>query len=373
MAKKDYLLSSKNGPHALPEIPTALHALSSAFQISPRSTEQQEALQLKIDQKTKPLNALGQLEILALQLGQIQQTLTPQIKNPTLFLFAADHGIAQSGVSAYPQEVTRQMVLNFLSGGAAVNVFCRQNGWNWKIIDAGVCGELPADANLISAKIAQGTRNLLTEAAMTPNQCTQAISIGAQLIRDYHAQGGNLIGLGEMGIGNTSSASLLTSRLLNVPLKDCLGRGTGLDESGLAHKQHLLLQGLEFHQDLQNPWEVLATFGGFELAMLCGAALQAAELQITILVDGFIVSAALLPALLSYPYLVDYCIFAHSSREPGHRHLLDAIGATPLLDLNLALGEGSGAALVLPLLESAVRFLNEMASFESAGVSQACP
>ena len=373
MAKKDYLLSSKNGPHALPEIHTALHALSSAFQISPRSTEQQEVLQLKIDQKTKPLNALGQLEILALQLGQIQQTLTPQIKNPTLFLFAADHGIAQSGVSAYPQEVTRQMVLNFLSGGAAVNVFCRQNGWDWKIIDAGVCGELPADANLISAKIAQGTRNLLTEAAMTPNQCTQAISIGAQLIRDYHAQGGNLIGLGEMGIGNTSSASLLTSRLLNIPLKDCLGRGTGLDESGLAHKQRLLLQGLEFHQDLQNPWEVLATFGGFELAMLCGAALQAAELQITILVDGFIVSAALLPALLSYPYLVDYCIFAHCSREPGHRHLLDAIGATPLLDLNLALGEGSGAALALPLLESAVRFLNEMASFESAGVSQACP
>jgi len=373
MDKKDCLLSSKNGPHALPEISTDFHALSSAFQISPRSTEQQEALQLKIDQKTKPLHALGQLEILALQLGQIQQTLTPQIKNPTLFLFAADHGIAQSGVSAYPQEVTRQMVLNFLAGGAAVNVFCRQNGWDWKIIDAGVCGELPADANLISAKIAQGTRNLLIEAAMTPNQCTQAISVGAQLIRDYHAQGGNLIGLGEMGIGNTSSASLLTSRLLNVPLKDCLGRGTGLDESGLAHKQRLLQQGLEFHQNIQNPWEVLATFGGFELAMLCGAALQAAELQITILVDGFIVSAALLPALLSYPHLVDYCIFAHCSREPGHRHLLDAIGATPLLDLNLALGEGSGAALALPLLESAVRFLNEMASFESAGVSQACP
>jgi len=153
----------------------------------------------------------------------------------------------------------------------------------------------------------------------------------------------------------------------------CLGRGTGLDESGLAHKQRLLQQGLEFHQNIRNPWEVLATFGGFELAMLCGAALQAAELQITILVDGFIVAAALLPALLSYPHLVDYCIFAHCSREPGHRHLLDAIGATPLLDLNLALGEGSGAALALPLLESAVRFLNEMASFESAGVSQACP
>lgn len=319
------------------------------------------------------MGALGQLEQIALQLGEIQQTLSPQLHHPTLLLFAGDHGLAESGVSAYPQEVTQQMVQNFLAGGAAVNVFCRQHGWDWQIIDAGVVGELPPSPHLVQAKIAPGTRNLLHEAAMTPEQCAQALACGAEQVRRCHAQGGNLIGLGEMGIGNSSAAALLTSRLLHLPLSESLGRGTGLDEDGLRRKQQLLEQALQRHAVARDPWEVLATFGGFELAMLCGAALQAAELQITILVDGFIVSAALLPALLSYPALIDYCIFAHCSREPGHRRLLDAVGAEPLLDLNLALGEGSGAALALPLLESAVRFLNEMASFASAGVSTACP
>jgi nicotinate-nucleotide--dimethylbenzimidazole phosphoribosyltransferase len=344
---------------------------SRSFHISPRSTEQRLALQQKIDQKTKPLRALGKLEGLAQQLGEIQNTLEPELSRPTLLICAGDHGIAQAGVSAYPAEVTSQMVHNFLDGGAAVNVFCRQLGWDYLVVDAGVNHEFARHHKLINAKLGAGTRNALEEPAMSRTQCDFAIDQGAALVQSLHETGCNVLGLGEMGIGNTSAASLLMSRLCDLPLAECVGRGTGLDEAGVQRKTQILQRALDQHAEVAEPLDVLATFGGFEMATLCGACLAAAALQMTIVVDGFIVTSALLPAFQLFPQALEYCVFAHQSHEAGHARLLAQLGVTPLLHLDLALGEGAGAALALPLLEASVAFLREMASFASAGVSTA--
>jgi nicotinate-nucleotide--dimethylbenzimidazole phosphoribosyltransferase len=331
------------------------------------------ALQQKIDQKTKPLGALGQLEKVAKKIGLIQQRLDPEFGQPHLLVFAGDHGAAKAGVSAYPQDVTWQMVENFLSGGAAINVFARQNDMHLAIIDAGVAHDFGKRSGLINAKIALGTANYIEQPAMTVEQCAAAIERGAELSRNLSINGCNVVGFGEMGIGNTASASLITHCLTGVSLADCVGRGTGLDDAGLARKQALLEQALTRYRSAggsNEPLAVLAEFGGFEIAMMVGAMLGAAEAKMTLLIDGFIVGSAALTATRLYPALADYCVFCHRSAEAGHTAQLQALNAEPLLDLGLRLGEGTGAALAYPLVLASLNFLTEMASFASAGVAE---
>jgi nicotinate-nucleotide--dimethylbenzimidazole phosphoribosyltransferase len=389
--------------------------VSIAFKINPVSSVLKSELQAKIDQKTKPLGSLGHLESLALKIGLVQNTLTPCLSKPTVLIFAGDHGIVESGISAYPQSVTAQMVANFLSGGAAINVFAKQNQLELLIVDAGVNADLPAHPQLIDAKIAKGTKSFLTEPAMSSSQCETAIHRGAELVMQQYQSGCNCIGFGEMGIGNTSSADLLAHCLSDLTLTQCVGRGTGLDDNQLQHKHDVLQQALDFHkgliplmvrrptevpvvqaqgqgvdsvrpesfdyaqespveglsqsfQGIVRPLDVLATFGGFEIAMMVGAYLKAAELGMVILVDGFIASAALLVAYKLQANVLDYCIFSHMSSEQGHQALLSYLNAQPLLNLDLRLGEGSGIAVAYPLIQSAVLFLNEMATFADAGV-----
>ena len=330
------------------------------------------ALQQKIDQKTKPLGALGQLEKMAKKIGLIQQTLSPQFEQPHLLIFAGDHGAARAGISAYPQDVTWQMVENFLAGGAAINVFARQNRMHLAIIDAGVAHDFGKRTGLINAKVASGTANYIEQSAMTAAQCAQAIARGAEISRNLALNGCNVVGFGEMGIGNTAAAALLTHCLTDTPLAECVGRGTGLDDAGLSRKQALLDQALTRYRSAGGdnaPLSVLAEFGGFEMAMMVGAMLGAAQAKMLLLIDGFIVGSAALTAARLYPALLDYCVFCHRSAEPGHAAQLQAMDAEPLLDFGLRLGEGTGAALAFPLVEAAIAFLNEMASFASAGVS----
>lgn len=331
----------------------------------------QAALMQRINQKTKPLGALGRLETLALQLGLIQQTEHPALQQQTMLVFAGDHGIVAEGVSPYPQAVTAQMVLNFLNGGAAINVFARQHGFQLHVVDSGVNAVFESNPVLIDAKQGMGTLSFLHQPAMTAEECVQAINRGAEIARDAIAQGCNVLALGEMGIGNTSSASCLMSVLCGLPLHQCVGRGTGLSDKGLQHKLSVLTTALQTHHvSAKDPLQVLAVFGGFEIAMMTGAMLAAAEAKITLLIDGFIATSALLVAAKLYPPIVEYCVFAHCSDETGHGVMLDHLSAQPLLHLSLRLGEGTGAVLAYPLLESAVAFLNDMASFESAGVSE---
>jgi len=325
----------------------------------------------KINQKTKPLGALGELERLALQIGLIQNTLTPQLSKPTMLVFAGDHGIVKEGVSPFPQAVTAQMVLNFLSGGAAINVFARQNGFDLRVVDSGVNHDFENVPNLIHAKIGMATRNFLHEPAMTESQCEQALTSGVKLAQEAITAGSKVFGFGEMGIGNTSSASCLMSILCGLPVEKCVGRGTGLDDTGLNKKIEILQRAISAHDlDSKDAMQVLTTFGGFEIAMMAGAMLGAAHGGAVLLIDGFIATSALLVAAKMQPNILQYCVFSHCSDESGHKWMLEHLGAKPLLNLRLRLGEGTGAALAYPLVLAAVNFLNEMASFESAGVSE---
>ena len=343
------------------------------FTITPPDTQLSAALQHKIDRKTKPLGALGRLEPLAHQIGLVQQTLTPEIRRPHIVVFAGDHGAARAGVSAYPQDVTWQMVENFLAGGAAINVFSRQMELGLTVVDAGVNHDFGKRSGLIDAKIAPGTENYLEQPAMTPGQCSMALQRGREIAHALAANGCNCVGFGEIGIGNTASASLITHCLVgaerDADLYAVTGRGTGLDDAGLIRKRGLLATALARGGRPQSGADVLAEYGGFETAMMAGAMLGAAEKRMLILVDGFIVTSALLAAHAIAPAVLPYCVFAHRSQEPGHRVQLDYLGAQALMELDLRLGEGTGAALALPLVRAAVNFLNEMASFESAGVS----
>lgn len=336
--------------------------------IAPLDAPLRARLQHVIDHKTKPPGSLGQLEALALQLGLIQRTERPLVQRPATIVFAADHGIAAEGVSPYPQAVTAQMVANFLAGGAAINAFSGVAQSVLEIVDAGVASPLPASERLIALPVARGTRNFAHEPAMTRDEALGALAAGAARVRHHAALGTNVIGFGEMGIANTSSAACLMSRLLGVPLDACVGRGTGLDDAGLAHKRAVLERALAQHPDATEPLDVLATFGGFEIAMMTGAYLAAASERMTILVDGFIATSALLVAERLAPAVRGYCVFSHTSNEAGHRRMLEHFGAKPLLALDLRLGEGTGAALALPLVRAAAAFMSEMASFESAGV-----
>ncbi|MGE5866125.1 MAG: nicotinate-nucleotide--dimethylbenzimidazole phosphoribosyltransferase [Rhizobacter sp.] len=326
------------------------------------------ALRHRMDRKTKPLGSLGRLEALAVQIGCVLGTEQPALQSPQLVVFAADHGLAARGVSAFPSDVTWQMVENFLAGGAAVSVLARQHGLALTVVDAGVNHDFAPRAGLLDRKVARGTADASVGPAMTAAQCDQALRAGASIVRELP---GNVVMFGEMGIGNTSSASLLLSRLTGAPLADCVGRGTGLDDAGLARKLDVLGKALSLHDGVTDPLALMACVGGFEIAMMAGAVLQAAAERRVILVDGFITGAAVLWAARVAPAVLERCIWAHSSAEPGHRVMTKYLGVEPLLDLGMRLGEGSGAALAWPLLVSAVQLLREMASFESAGVSDA--
>ena len=335
-----------------------------------------QALQHKLDHKTKPLGSLGRLEQLALRLGQIQGTASPDLQQPQMVVFAGDHGLAARGVSAFPSDVTWQMVENFLAGGAAVSVLARQHGLALTVVDCGVARDIapraavPGQPQLLVRKVAAGTQDASIGPAMTPAQCAQALHNGMDVVRGLP---GNALLLGEMGIANTSVASLLLARLCGVSLQDCTGAGTGLDASGVARKRAVLAQALAANESAVNPFDALAALGGFEVATLVGAVLQASSERRVIVVDGFITSAAVLVAARLQPHVLQRCVFAHGSAEPGHAHMLAHLlpgqQPQPLLDLGLRLGEGSGAALAWPLLQSACAVLREMASFEAAGVA----
>lgn len=333
-------------------------------------------LKIAINSKTKPLGALGRLEEIALQIGIIQNTTKPTIHEPHILVFAADHGIAATGlVNPYPQEVTAQMVLNFFSGGAAINVFCRQNRIHLKVIDAGVNHDFSQikHENFISAKIARGTTNYLKGPAMSEELALKSIEKGKDIVRQIADETRcNCIGLGEMGIGNTSSASLIMAAILQLPIQQCTGRGTGTSEHQLHTKIQTLKKVYTIHhlQDFTNsPVNLISKIGGFEIAMMTGAYVQAFEESMIIVVDGFISTAAFLLAFQIKPEIIDNCIFAHSSGEKGHALMLDYLKAKPILNMGLRLGEGTGAALAIPLIQSAINFLNEMASFQSASIS----
>ncbi len=330
-------------------------------------------LQHRMDQKTKPLGSLGRIEQLALRIGQIVGSETPQLEHPQMLVCAADHGLAARGVSAFPSDVTGQMVDNFLAGGAAVSVLARQHGLALTVVDCGVARDFaprtaaaPGQPQLLLRKVAPGTQDASTGPAMTAAQCAQALENGREVVRGLP---GNALLLGEMGIGNTSVASLLLSRLCGISLGDCTGAGTGLDAAGIVRKRAVLAQALAANAGAVEPLDALAALGGFEVATLVGAVLQAALERRVIVVDGFITSAAVLVAARLQPHVLQRCVFAHGSAEPGHVLMLAQLQATPLLDMGLRLGEGSGAALAWPFLQSACAILREMASFEAAGVA----
>ena len=323
----------------------------------------------KIDFKTKPLGSLGILEKLATQICLVQNTLSPQLINPTLIVFAADHGITQDCVSAYPPEVTAQMVYNFLSGGAAIGVFCKQNDITLKIVDSGVNTNFEPNEDLIDAKISKGTKSFLSQNAMTQEEVVICFEKAGHIIDQISKTGCNVIAFGEMGIGNTSSASMLMSALCNFPLEDCVGRGTGLDNDQLKFKINILKQAQKNHPIPENAEQAIEFFGGFEIAQMCGAMLSAYDKNMLILIDGFIATSAFICAYTINPKIKDNAIFCHQSDEQGHKMMLDFLEVEPILNLGMRLGEGTGCAVAYPIIKSAVNFINEMASFESAGVS----
>jgi len=338
------------------------------WSISPLDRSHEAQIRQHIDQKTKPLGALGQLEALALQLALIQQQEKIAIHHPALLLFAADHGVARQGISIVPSEVTQQMVLNFLAGGAASNCFCRSVGMEMLIVDAGILSPIE-QPGVIEQRLGAGTHDLSMGPAMSLDQARQGLAWGGKLVREQKSKGCNVIAFGEMGIGNTTPAAALLAAMTGAPVVACVGRGTGIDDATLAKKCRLVTQALERIKGVQDPLTLLAEIGGFEIAQITGGMLAAAESGMAILVDGFIITAAAMLAVRLAPACRDYMIFAHGSAEGGHALMLADLKARPLLDLDLRLGEGTGAALALPLLKAACAFYNDMATFASAGVT----
>ncbi len=332
-----------------------------------KNTDLEADLAAAINNKTKPLGSLGRLEELAAQVGLIQQTTTPALHAPAIMILLAIIGVVAEGVSAFPQDVTWQMVENFLAGGAAINVFAKQNGIDLHIVDAGVNHDFGAREVLHHCKVANGTRNFAQEPAMTLVQCQTALQNGRDLVAGI---AGNVLGFGEMGIGNTTAAAALMHKLSGVAVADCVGAGTGLNSTGILHKQKVIEAAVALHAKVTEPLDVLACFGGFEIATMVGTMLAAAERRMVLLIDGFIVTSALLVAAKIEPAILDYCVFSHQSNESGHARMLQALDAKPVLQLDLRLGEGTGAALVYPMVQAAVNFLNQMATFGSAQVSE---
>lgn len=324
----------------------------------------------KINNLTKPKGSLGRLEEIARQIGLIQQTLSPKLSHPINVIYASDHGIADEGVSLSPKEVTRQVVYNFLNGGAGVCYLARQHGFEIKIVDGGVDYDFPENPRIINRKIRKGTRNFLYEAAMTYEEMEKALEYGAEIVEQCFNEGCNIISFGEMGIGNTSASSMWMTCLTGIPLDKCVGAGSGLDKNGVNHKYNVLKKSLENYKGDGSTLDVMRYFGGYEMVMAVGGMLKAAELKMIILVDGFIMTNCVLAASRLYPDMLHYCIFGHCGDEAGHRRVLDSLNAKPLLDLGLRLGEGSGAICAYPIVDSAVRMINEMHTFEQEAITK---
>lgn len=340
-------------------------------QIKPLDSAAMHAAAARQARLTKPAGALGRLEALSIQLAGICGHVRPQLERRTIVVAAASHGVAEEGVSAYPPAVTAQMVLNFLGGGAAINVLADQAGAQLVVVDAGVADELPAHPQLRSCKFAPGTRNLLHEPAMTAGQAQQIVVAGIALAHELADGGVQLIGLGEMGIGNTTAAAAIVAAITGAPVAQVTGRGTLIDDARLAHKILVIEQALArqpLHPD--QPLTVLSSVGGYEIGLLAGVCLGAAARRLPVVLDGYITAAAALIAVQLCPSLRDYLIAGHRSVEPGHTVVLETLGLEPLLDLQMRLGEGSGAALTLPIIVSAARLLDEMATFDQAGVDE---
>ena len=338
------------------------------FNIQPTDKSLREAIQHKIDNLNKPKGSLGRLEEIAMQICLIQQTLEPSLQHPCHLLLGGDHGIEHEGVSVSPREVTWQQMINFTRGGGGVNMFCRQHGFKLRIVDVGVDYDLSDIDGIIHRKIARGTRNFLYEPAMSEAEYNQAIQTGCDLVDDCIAEGCKVICIGEMGIANTSPSSIWMHLFGNIPLKDCIGAGAGLDTPGIRHKYEVLSKAVERFK--AGNYEPLAYFGGFEMTAAIGAMLKAAEKHLVILVDGFIMTACALAAIQLYPAAKDYMIFTHCGDESGHKRMLDAMGAKPLLHLGLRLGEGTGALCAFPIVDSAVRMINEMNNFDNANITK---
>ncbi len=356
-----------------PSAPTRTRDAGTApldFAIIPRiDTATREAANRRLDTLTKPQGALGRLEPLAAQVCGIQRTLKPVITRPVAIVFAADHGVAERGVSAYPRAVTEQMVRNFLAGGAAINVLARLQGMELWIVDAGVDGDCGDDPRLITAKIRRGTRDFVVQAAMTPEECRNALHQGREALKRVTASGSNTVILGEMGIGNTAASALLMHGVTGQRLADCVGRGTGLDDHGLDRKRATLEAAVARRAPPDDPIELLTEFGGYEIAMLTGAILAAAAHRMLVVVDGFTVTVAAALAARMDRCALDYCVFGHCSAEYAHRALLAHLNVQPLLDVGMRLGEGTGAAVALSTVRAALALFTDMATFEGAGVS----
>ena len=356
-----------------------------SFDIHPIDKTLQTAIQTKIDNLNKPKGSLGRLEELAMQVCLIQHTLEPSLAHPCHLLLGGDHGIEREGVSVSPREVTWQQMINFTHGGGGVNMFCRQHGFKLRIVDVGVDYDLSKVDGIIDRKIAYGTKNFLYEPAMSEAEFDQAIQIGSDLVDDCISEGCKVLCIGEMGIANTSPSSIWMHLFTNIPLEKCIGAGAGLDAPGIRHKYEILSQAISRHQSYLSPLTIpeqssptrslshlspLRIFGGFEMIAAIGAMLRAAEQHLMILIDGFIMTACALAAIQLYPAAQDYMIFTHCGDESGHKAMLDSINAKPLLHLGLRLGEGTGALCAFPIIDSAVRMMNEMNNFDNAQITK---
>lgn len=338
--------------------------------IRPRSGEWYASALKHLDHLTKPQGSLGRLEEIAAQIVAIQQNPKPSCTGKAVYVFAGDHGVVQEGVSAYPQAVTAQMVLNFIRGGAAVNVLAHYVEADIVVVDVGVASDLEPSPGLVQAKIRHGTRNFLLEPAMTRDETCAAVDIGMRLAQQAFEHGRKILAIGEMGIGNTTAAAALTAAITRTDPAQVTGAGTGVAGDALQRKIDVVRRALVKHAgNLAEPLDILACLGGYEIAAMTGIVLGAAARRIAVVIDGFIATAAAAVAFLMFPASRDYMIAGHASQEPGHRYLLDYLGLEPLLRLNMRLGEGSGAVLAFSVIEAAVRAYNEMATFASAGVS----
>ncbi len=327
-------------------------------------------LQEKVDNLTKPKGSLGRLEELAIQIGSIQQTLSPSLKNPYHIIFGGDHGIVAEGVSYSPAEVTPQMVFNFMAGGAGINFLARQHNFSMKVVDSGINYDFEGLEGLTDLKVRKGTRNYMNEAAMTREEYELCIDRGVQVVDQCFEEGSNIISFGEMGIGNTSSSSMWMTYFTGIALQQCVGAGSGFDSEGVKRKYSILKQALDNYSGDGSTIDIMCYFGGYEMVMAVGAMLRAAELKMVILIDGFIMTNCILAASKLYPEVLEYCIFGHQGDEAGHKLVLDYLNAKPLLFFDLRLGEGTGAVCAYPLVESAVRMINEMNTFQHARVTK---
>ena len=348
--------------------------MTPTFQITSPDDSLRSIIQDKIDNLNKPKGSLGRLETLAMQICLAQQTLTPSLAHPCHLLLGGDHGIEREGVSVSPREVTWQQMVNFTKGGGGVNMFCRQHGFHLRIVDVGVDYDLSDIPGILNCKIARGTRNFLHEPAMSPEEYDRTLRVGIDLVDACHAEGCKVLCLGEMGIANTSPSSIWMHLFCHIPLDECIGAGAGLNSAGINHKRDILHQALENYKlstvNCQLSTEIVRYFGGFEMVAAIGAMLRAAELKMLILVDGFIMTACALAACQLHPEAKHYMIFGHCGDESGHRRMLDAMGAEPLLSLSMRLGEGTGALCAFPIVDSAVRMLNEMNNFSNANITK---